>query len=112
MKARFTEKQPEVFWQPVDGKVFITICLNEKEVEEIMGDTAQTMYEYTCKQMWVKEGELDEETVSASPEEYLEYIPQKEKSETELLQEKIDAQQEQIQMLTECLLEVSEVVYQ
>ena len=37
MKARFTEKQPEVFWQPVDGKVFITICLNEKEVEEIMG---------------------------------------------------------------------------
>lgn len=77
-----------------------------------MGDTAQTMYEYTCKQMWVKEGELDEETVRASPEEYLEYIPQKEKSETELLQEKIDAQQEQIQMLTECLLEVSEVVYQ
>ena len=112
MKARFTEKQPEVFWQPVDGKVFITICLNEKEGEEIMGDTAQTMYEYTCKQMWVKEGELDEETVRASPEEYLEYIPQKEKSETELLQEKIDAQQEQIQMLTECLLEVSEVVYQ
>lgn len=112
MKARFTEKQPEVFWQPVDGKVFITICLNEKEVEEIMGDTAQTMYEYTCKQMWVKEGELDEETVRTSPEEYLEYIPQKEKSETELLQEKIDAQQEQIQMLTECLLEVSEVVYQ
>lgn len=112
MKARFTEKQPEVFWQPVDSKVFITICLNEKEVEEIMGDTAQTMYEYTCKQMWVKEGELDEETVRASPEEYLEYIPQKEKSETELLQEKIDAQQEQIQMLTECLLEVSEVVYQ
>lgn len=112
MKARFTEKQPEVFWQPVDGKVFITICLNEKEVEEIMGDTAQTMHEYTCKQMWVKEGELDEETVRASPEEYLEYIPQKEKSETELLQEKIDAQQEQIQMLTECLLEVSEVVYQ
>lgn len=77
-----------------------------------MGDTAQTMYEYTCKQMWVKEGELDEETVRTSPEEYLEYIPQKEKSETELLQEKIDAQQEQIQMLTECLLEVSEVVYQ
>ena len=112
MKARFTEKQPEVFWQPVDGKVFITICLNEKEVEEIMGDTAQTMYEYTCKQMWVKEVELDEETGRASPEEYLEYIPQKEKSETELLQEKIDAQQEQIQMLTECLLEVSEVVYQ
>ena len=111
MKARFTEKQPEVFWQPVDGKVFITICLNEKEVEESMGDTTQTMYEYDCKQMWAKEGELDKETVRASPEEYLEYIPQKEKSETELLQEKIDAQQEQIQMLTECLLEVSEVVY-
>ena len=51
MKARFTEKQPEVFWQPADGKVFITICLNEKEVEEIMGDNTQTMYEYTCKQM-------------------------------------------------------------
>lgn len=112
MKARFTEKQPEVFWQPVDGKVFVTICLNGKEVEEIMGDTTQTMYEYTCKQMWVKEGELDEETVRASPEEYLEYIPKKEKSETELLQEKIDEQQKQLQTLTECLLEMSEVVYQ
>lgn len=112
MKARFTEKQPEVFWQPVDGKVFITICLNEKEVEESMGDTTQTMYEYTCKQMWVKEGELDEETVRASPEKYLDYIPQKEKTPTELLEEKIAEQQTQIQMLTDCLLEMSETVYQ
>ena len=47
-----------------------------------------------------------------STHEYLEYIPKKEKSETELLQEKIDEQQKQLQTLTECLLEMSEVVYQ
>lgn len=112
MKAKFTEQQPAVFWQPVESKVFVTICLNEAETEEEMGETKQTVYEYDCNQIWIQEGELDEETVRAFPEKYLDYIPQKEKTPTELLEEKIEEQQTQIQMLTDCLLEMSEAVYQ
>ena len=104
MKAKFTEQQPAVFWQPVEKKIFVTICLNETETEEEMGETKQTVYEYDCNQIWIQEGELDEETVRASP--------QKEKTPTELLEEKIEEQQTQIQMLTDCLLEMSETVYQ
>ena len=111
MKAKFTEQQPAVFWQPVEKKIFVTICLNETETEEEMGETKQTVYEYDCNQIWIQEGELDEETVRASPEKYLDYIPQKEKTPTELLEEKIEEQQTQIQMLTDCLLEMSETVY-
>ena len=70
MKAKFTEQQPAVFWQPVEKKIFVTICLNETETEEEMGETKQTVYEYDCNQIWIQEGELDEETVRASPEKY------------------------------------------
>ena len=83
MKAKFTEQQPAVFWQPVEKKIFVTICLNETETEEEMGETKQTVYEYDCNQIWIQEGELDEETVRASPEKYLDYIPQKEKTPTD-----------------------------
>ena len=89
-----------------------TVCFEETETEEEMGETKQTVYEYDCNQIWIQEGELDEETVRASPEKYLDYIPQKEKTPTELLKEKIEEQQTQIQMLTDCLLEMSETVYQ
>ena len=35
MKARFTDQQPRVRWQPLDnGKVDVTICLNEKTILE------------------------------------------------------------------------------
>ena len=63
MKAKFTEQQPAVFWQPVEKKIFVTICLNETETEEEMGETKQTVYEYDCNQIWIQEGELDEVVV-------------------------------------------------
>ena len=35
MKARFTEQQPKVRWQPLNnGKVDVTICLNEQTILE------------------------------------------------------------------------------
>ena len=48
-----------------------------------------------------------EETVRASPEKYLKYIPEKEKS----TEQKFAEQAEQIEMLKDCLLEMSEQVY-
>ena len=51
---------------------------------------------------------LDQEPMSSvSPEKYLKYIPEKEKS----TEQKFAEQAEQIEMLKDCLLEMSEQVY-
>lgn len=54
-----------------------------------------------------RQEKISEETVRASPEKYLEYIPKEEKS----TEQKFAEQAEQIEMLKDCLLEMSELVY-
>lgn len=113
MKARFTEKQNPVTWNTLpDGKVDVMICLNENTVTETYsgGDPEhieQTVYEYDFNQFREDQKKISEETVRASPEKYLKYIPATEKSTEQLLAE----QSEQIEMLKDCLLEMSEQVY-
>lgn len=116
MKARFTERQNPVTWSNLpDGKVDVTIYLNESTVTETyLGrdpenpeETEQTMYEYDFNQFREKQEKVSEEAVRASPEKYLEYIPATEKSTEQLLEE----QSKQIEMLKDCLLEMSEQVY-
>lgn len=116
MKARFTEKQNPVTWNTLpDGKVDVMICLNENIVTETYsgGDPEnpehieQTVYEYDFNQFREDQKKISEETVRASPGKYLKYIPATEKSTEQLLTE----QSEQIEMLKDCLLEMSEQVY-
>ena len=116
MKARFTEKQNPVTWNTLpDGKVDVMICLNENTVTETYsgGDPEnpehieQTVYEYDFNQFREDQKKISEETVRASPGKYLKYIPATEKSTEQLLAE----QSEQIEMLKDCLLEMSEQVY-
>ena len=104
------QQQPEVSWQPDGDKVFVVICLNEKAVENQLYES--TVYEYDMNQMLIQGGELDEETVRASPEKYLDYVPVVQKTDVEKLQDTISEQESQIQMLTDCLLEMSETLYQ
>lgn len=116
MKARFTEKQDPVTWNTLpDGKVDVMICLNENIVTETYsgGDPENpehiehTMYEYDFNQFREDQKKISEETVRASPEKYLKYIPKEEKS----TEQKFAEQAEQIEMLKDCLLEMSEQVY-
>ena len=116
MKSRFTEKQNPVTWNMLpDGKVDVTICLNENTVTETYSggdpenpeDIEQTVYEYDFNQFRENPEKISEETVRASPEKYLKYIPEKEKS----TEQKFAEQAEQIEMLKDCLLEMSEQVY-
>ncbi len=126
MKARFTEKQPQVLWRPLsDGKVDVTICINEKQVteeyqENVGGELGgiadlsqspktmkQVLYEYDFNQFRELQTNVDENDIRTNPRKYLNYIPEKEKS----LEETVQKQAGQIQMLTECLLEMSEMVY-
>jgi hypothetical protein len=87
------------------------ICLNEKTVTETYPDTdpetEQTVLEYDFNQFRERQEKISEETVRASPEKYLKYIPEEEKS----TEQKIAEQAEQIEMLKDCLLEMSEQVY-
>lgn len=67
----------------------------------------QAVYEYDFNQFRERQEKISEETVRASPEKYLEYIPKEEKS----TEQKFAEQAEQIEMLKDCLLEMSELVY-
>lgn len=117
MKARFTTEQPAVRWQPLDqGMVDVTICLNGQEVTEEsshvdeFGETHTTKdayWEYDFHQFREKAENINQETVDANPEYYLEYVP----DQPENLEEQVKSQAQTIQMLTECLLEMSEAVY-
>lgn len=112
-KARYMERQPEVRWQPVNNNmVDVTLCLNEQKVTieqgQMEGSTEQVMYEYDYYQFRESADKIDEETVRASPEKYTSYVPESEKS----LEEKFEELQAANEMLTSCVLEMSELVYQ
>lgn len=117
MKARFATKQPAVRWQPLDdGMVDVTICLNGQEIAEKnaqMVDKEQcitatgTYWEYDFHQFRERADNITREDVEGNPEKYLDYTPSQPKS----LEEQAQEQAETISMLTECLLEVSELVY-
>lgn len=112
-KAKYMERQPEVRWQPVNNDmVDVTLCLNEQKVtieQGQMEDSAeQMMYEYDYHQFRESVDKINEETVRASPAKYMSYIPKSEKS----LEEKFEELQAANDMLTSCVLEMSELVYQ
>ena len=75
-KSRFMEKQPSVKVVEKD-KVYVYICLNEKEVTEdhISEESAEpvTMYEYDYKEIIEDIGVLDIDDVKTNPEKYLNY---------------------------------------
>lgn len=117
MKARFVAEQPAVRWQPLDnGMVDVTICLNGQEVTEENSQvdefgqvqtTTEAYWEYDFHQFREKAENINQETVDANPEYYLEYVP----DQPENLEEQVKSQAQTIQILTECLLEMSEAVY-
>lgn len=117
MKARFTTEQPAVRWQPLDqGMVDVTICLNGQEVTEESSQVDEfgqvqtaidTYWEYDFHQFREKAENISQAAVEKNPEKYLEYQPLQEKT----LEQKLQEQDENIRMLTECLLEMSEAVY-
>lgn len=117
MKARFTTEQPAVSWQPLDnGKVDVTIRLNGQEVTEEITQTVEkeqevthteTYWEYDFHQFREKAENISQDKVLSKPENYLDYEPVPEKT----LEQTVAEQNEQIRMLTECLMEMSEAVY-
>lgn len=116
MKARFTTEQPAVNWQLLDdGMVDVTICLNGRKITENQqrADKEQdaaatdTYWEYDFHQFREKLENVNRAAVEKNPDQYLDYEPQSEKT----AEQKLKEQEEQIEMLKDCLLEMSEAVY-
>lgn len=117
MKARFTTEQPAVNWQMLDdGMVDVTICLNGQKITEEnrqIADKEQdvvatdTYWEYDFRQFRERLENVNRAAVEKNPEQYLGYEPRGEKT----AEQKLKEQEEQIEMLKDCLLEMSEAVY-
>ena len=105
MKARFLEPQPLVRIVEPDGRAYVFLCLNEEQKTEEFDGTPTTHYEYDYNE--IVSDQLDLDDVREHPERYIAYAAEEEKPLVETVKE----QAEQIQMLTECLLEVSETIY-
>lgn len=90
-KSRFMEKQPSAKVVEKD-KVYVYICLNEKEVTEDYINSEEsaepvTMYEYDYNEIIEDIGVLDIDDVKENPERYLNYEKEKEKTDKERIAE-------------------------
>lgn len=88
-KSRFMERQPSVLVIERD-KVYVYICLNEKEVtEDRWEESAEPaiMYEYDYKEIIEDAGVLDIDDVKENPEKYLDYEKVTEKTDRERIAE-------------------------
>ena len=88
-KSRFMEKQPSAKVVEKD-KVYVYICLNEKEVTEDRREEfiePVTMYEYDYNEIIEDIGVLDIDDIKANPEKYLNYEKAVEKTDKERIAE-------------------------
>lgn len=89
-KSRFMGKQPFVKVVEKD-KVYVYICLNEKEVTEDLNseESAEpvTMYEYDYNEIIEDIGILDIDDIKTNPEKYLNYEKAVEKTDKERIAE-------------------------
>lgn len=87
-KSRFMERQQPVSVVEKD-KMYVYICLNEKEVTEDHGEESApaTMYEYDYKEIIEDTGVLDIDDIKTNPEKYLNYEKAVEKTDKERIAE-------------------------
>ena len=91
------------------GKIYLFIAVNgewtNRQVEN--GAEPERCWECDYAEIMAEKGQIDVEAVKADPEAYLNWVPPVEKSQ----KEEIADLKEQNRMLTECLMEMSEIVY-
>lgn len=108
MKACFDVEQPAVRIVEQD-KLYIFLAVNgqwtTRQVEN--GEEPVSCWECDYAELVAQKGQIDTADVMAHPEKYLDWVPPVEKSP----EEKIADLQEQNRVLTECLMEMSEIVY-
>ena len=109
--GRYSIKQPAAKITHDDHKVYFFVNLNEREIQETneYTGTVYTEYEYDINSFILPESQtlVDETEFLDNPERYLEY----EVPEDPTLESQIKALREENDLLTQCILELSQVIY-
>lgn len=117
MKARFDAKQPPVKIIENNNVVYVFICLNEEEKEEIVNynenlenteDSEQSnitikYYEYDYNEFNDKKENVDTDDINTYPEKYLNYFPSKNENKEDKLQNEIDSLKTQLKELSSAI---------
>lgn len=89
MRVKFYDKQEPVKIVKSDEKVFVFICLKEKQITETFFPEfsefepyEQDLYEYDYAEIIEAEGVLDLNDVMKNPENYIDYEPYVEEPDT------------------------------
>ena len=106
MKAEFSTEQKDIIIKQFDNKDYIYICLNgeKKEKYDEALDSSMTVYEYDYNEIIEDTGIIHLDDVKNNPSKYLNYKRQ-------TLAEKVEEQENEIQLLTNCILEMSAQIY-
>lgn len=109
MTASFDMEQPSVNVIQDSDKLYIFIAVNGKWATRQYSENqeAQDVWECDYREIVTTSDKINIDDVKNNPEKYLDWVEPKEKSEAE----KILDLQEQNKMLTQCLMEMSEIVY-
>ena len=117
MKTRFDAKQPPVKIIENNNVVYVFICLNEEEKEEIVNynenlenteDSEQSnitikYYEYDYNEFNDKKENIDTDDINTYPEKYLNYSPSKNENKEDKLQNEIDSLKTQLEELSSAI---------
>lgn len=109
MKASFDTEQPSVKSLEDGNKIYIFIAINGSWADYKYDEAEKSKRVWECdyREIVTDKDNIDIDKVKANPEKYLDWTEKKEKTASE----KIAELQEQNKMLTQCLMEMSEIVY-
>ena len=109
MKANFDAEQSAVRSVRDGHTLYIFICVNGQWTERQYDESqpVQQVWECDYREIVADESKIDLKKVRAAPEKYLDWMEPVEKTDAE----KIAELQKKNEMLTQCLMEMSEIVY-
>ena len=107
MRAKFSSEQPNVKTVDYGGKIYIFICLNGQWSSTTTEEGINKFWECDYNEIVTTPDKIDVEDVKTNPDKYLNW------SEVHKTQEeRISELETQNEMLVNCILELSEVLYQ
>ena len=107
MRAKFSSEQPNVKIVDYGGKIYIFICLNGQWSSTTAEEGIDKFWECDYNEIVTTPDKIDVEDVKTNPDKYLNW------SEVHKTQEeRISELETQNEMLVNCILELSEVLYQ
>ena len=107
MRAKYSSEQPNVQTVDYGGKIYIFICLNGQWSSTTTEEGTDKFWECDYNEIVTTSDKIDVEDVKTNPDKYLNW------SEVHKTQEeRISELETQNEMLVNCILELSEVLYQ